>query len=138
MCTATWNDVIVPVAEEELRHGVITFALGSDGDLDALRPQILKDVLSHQVGEAGAELSLAIRRLLDLLLVGGVPEAVRPVFFGASLTPLKKKSGGIRPIAVGCVWRRLSAKIVLRRISPDLVDYLKPHQLGVGVKGVRK
>src|SRR3982750_886981 len=53
----------------------------------------------------------------------------------ASLTALNKKTGGIRPIAVGCVWRRLSAKVVVHRITPQLRDLFSPHQLGVGVKG---
>ena len=39
----------------------------------------------------------------SIVLEGNVPEAVRPIFFGASLVALQKKSGGVRPIAVGCI-----------------------------------
>ena len=38
-------------------------------------------------------------------------EAIRPLFFRASLTALNKKEGGVQPIAVGCTLRRLVAKI---------------------------
>ena len=103
--------------------------------LDLLEAWILKDLLAETVGDAATELAVALCRLLDVLLRGEMPEDIRPVFFGAALTPLKKKCGGIRPIAVGCTWRRLTSKILLGRISEDLADYLQPHQLGVGVKG---
>ena len=112
-----------------------TFPPGSAGGLDSLRPQILKDLLAEIVGDAATELATVVASFMDLVLRGEVPELIRPVFFGAALTPLKKKCGGIRPIACGCVWRRLAAKIILRRISSDLAGYLAPHQLGVGVRG---
>ncbi|OXA43090.1 LINE-1 retrotransposable element ORF2 protein [Folsomia candida] len=66
---------------------------------------------------------------------GEVPTEICPIFYGASLTALLKKTGGIRPVAVSNVWRRLLAKIVANRITPNLREYLAPHQLGVGVKG---
>ena len=43
-----------------------------------------------------------------------MPAQVRPLFFGASLVALEKKTGGVRPIAVGCSLRRLVAKIAGR------------------------
>ena len=36
-----------------------------------------------------------------LVLHGDVPAEVRPFFFGAALVALRKKSGGVEPIAVG-------------------------------------
>ena len=49
------------------------------------------------------------------------------------LTPLMKPSGGIRPIAVGELLYRLSAKALLRKSFKS--DFLLPYQLGVGSKG---
>ncbi|XP_021953585.1 uncharacterized protein LOC110850460 [Folsomia candida] len=76
-----------------------------------------------------------MRAFLNKVLAGGVPSTFCPFFFGASLTALKKKSGGIRPIAVGNTWRRLAAKIAVGRITPQLIQHFSPHQLGVGIKG---
>jgi len=76
----------------------------------------------------------SIKRFTSLVINSGVPEEIRPVFFGASLTALKKKSGGIRPIAVGNVWRRLAGKVLVSRIIPKLIPFLSPHQLGAGVE----
>ena len=127
--------LIAPVAATELQERIRSFAPGSAGGLDSLRPQILKNLVEERMGDAAAGLLAAISSFIGLLLRGEVPEVVRPVFFGAFLTPLRKKDAGIRPIAVACTWRRLASKIVLGRISSDLSEYLVPHQLGVGVRG---
>ena len=64
-----------------------------------------------------------------------MPDVVRPFFFGATLVALEKKSGGVRPIAVGCTLRRLVAKIAGQMVVDDMADLLSPRQLGYGVKG---
>ena len=43
--------------------------------------------------------------------------------------------GGIRPLAVGNVFRRLASKISAMRVIPELRRQLPPVQLGVGVSG---
>jgi hypothetical protein len=57
-----------------------------------------------------------------------------PFIFGASLCALKKKDGGIRPIAIGNIFRRLAAKIGCYKLQSDLHSYLTPNQLGVATK----
>jgi DNA-binding NtrC family response regulator len=50
------------------------------------------------------------------------------------LIPLKKKGGGLRPIAVGDVLRRAAGKVLLG--LPDTkreLECLKPRQCGVGM-----
>ena len=51
------------------------------------------------------------------------------VLFEGSLTALTKKDGGIRPIAVGCVFRRLAAKCANVFAFDAVVDYLAPRQV---------
>jgi hypothetical protein len=46
----------------------------------------------------------------------------------------KKEAGSFRPIAVGEVLRRLTAKCLAFVLAPLLAPHLKPHQLGVGTK----
>ena len=69
------------------------------------------------------------------MLRGDVPQEVRPFFFGASLVALKKKCGGVRPIAVGCTLCRLVAKIASKCVVDDMAELLAPIQLGYGVRG---
>jgi len=88
----------------------VSFRKGSAGGLDSLKPQILKDLLHVQNGDAGRKLLESITALTTVILNGEVPSSLCPYFFGASLTALMKKTGGIRPIAVGNTWRRLVAK----------------------------
>ena len=44
----------------------------------------------------------ALTSFCDLVLEGKTPVSVRPNFFGARLTALRKSDGGVRPIASGC------------------------------------
>ena len=48
---------------------------------------------------------------------------------------LNKKSGGVRPIAVGCTLRRLVAKVAGFSVVDDMAALLAPRQLGYGVRG---
>jgi hypothetical protein len=54
------------------------------------------------------------------MLSGSVPTEIYPIIYGASLCALKKKDGGIRPIAVGCTLRRLVAKLGCSNIMEKL------------------
>ena len=60
---------------------------------------------------------------------------MRPFFFGASLVALRKKAGGVRPIAVGCTLRRLVAKVASGMVRDLMAHLLSPRQLGYGVRG---
>ncbi|XP_029654080.1 uncharacterized protein LOC115227355 [Octopus sinensis] len=69
------------------------------------------------------------------MLSGDLPELVRHFFFSAKLIALEKKGGGVRPIAVGSVFRRLASKMACRAVIPTLTPLMCPIQLGVGTPG---
>ena len=46
-----------------------------------------------------------------------------------------KREGGVRPIAVGYVLRRLAAKCANSHVIEDRSKILQPRQVGVGVGG---
>jgi len=64
-----------------------------------------------------------------------VPAEVCVSFFLASSTALVKKSRRIRPIAVGCILRRLLAKIAGSLVVEDMAEFLSPRPLAYGVHG---
>uniref|UniRef100_A0A1X7V5Z3 Uncharacterized protein n=1 Tax=Amphimedon queenslandica TaxID=400682 RepID=A0A1X7V5Z3_AMPQE len=51
---------------------------------------------------------------------GETPAQIRPLFFGARLTGISKKGGGVRPIAVGCTLKRSVAKIASGSVIEDV------------------
>ena len=78
----------------------------------------------------------ALRSLTDvvnLLCAGRTPPSAIPYLCGASLLPCKKKGGGLRPIAIGEVLRRLTSKCVSRAVHADATAVLSPLQVGVGI-----
>ena len=72
---------------------------------------------------------------VQLVLEGRTPLSIRPIFFGANLTALHKKGGGIRPITVSCTLHHLVTKIAAGKVKEELTSLLAPQQLGFGIKG---
>ena len=122
------------VSEAEVVGAIRSFPCGSAGGPDGLRPQHLKDLINHGNGQTSSLLS-SLAAFTTLVLEGRTPPSVRPFFFGATLTALNKKGGGVRPIAVGCTLRRLVAKVAGNKVREDMVALLAPRQLGYGVRG---
>ena len=89
---------------------------------------------SRSAGEAGLHLIQAIVSLANHVIAGGVPSEIRPIFFGASLLALNKRTGGIRPIAIGLTLRRLVAKVACLGVVSSIGEYLSPLQLGFGTR----
>ena len=122
------------VSSDDVVSAIKSFPVGSSGGITRLRPQHLKETLRLDAGDQRERLVKLLTALTNALLSNSVPDFVRPVLFGANITALKKKSGGIRPIAVGDVFRRIACKCAMRRVEPTLSALLMPSQLGCGVR----
>lgn len=122
-------------SEADVLAAIRSFPASSSGGVDGLRPGHLRDLVAKQTAEAGRRLLTSITALCRRFAHGDLPLPARDMFFSASLTALKKKDGGIRPIAVGNVFRRLASKLVCRPAVRRLADELRPIQLGVGIAG---
>ena len=121
------------MTENDIIKAIRSFPAGSTAGPDGLRPQHLLDLINCQ--EAGNALVMSITALVNLLLQGCCPSEITAVLFGGRLLALKKKSGGIRPIAIGYTWRRLAAKCANCYAIAQLEDKLLPVQLGVNISG---
>ena len=77
----------------------------------------------------------AVTKLVNALAAGKIAPEVAPWLCSANLYALKKAKGGVRPIAVGEVLRRLTAKCLARAANSEAQAFLCPHQLGVATKG---
>jgi hypothetical protein len=95
------------VTEDDVQRAVRSFPAGSSGGPDGIRPQHVVDLINSR--EAGPELLSAITAFTNMLLDGECHQAVTPILFGGNLIALEKKSGGVRPIAIGYTWRRIAS-----------------------------
>src|SRR6218665_1841667 len=108
---------------------IIIAAAGPDG----FRPGHLGDLVGF--GGHTEQLVGALTDFINLLLRGDCPQEVRPILFGGNMIALNKDKGGLRPIAVGYIWRRLAAKCANRYAVARLTAHFAPLQLGIGVPG---
>ena len=93
-----------------VHKALMSFPNGSSAGMDGISPQILKDLTAKSKRQTGLNFVRALTNLVNVILEGNVPFELRPYFFGAKLIALKKPDGGLRPIAIGNTFRRLSAK----------------------------
>ena len=126
------NPAPLMVTLEEVEAAIKSMPPGSSGGLDGIRPLHLRQLISSEAAECGRRLLRSLTTLTNMVLAGQVPDCVRDAFFSASLCALSKKSGGLRPIAVGSVYRRLPSRIGARHLASSLGAELRPTQLGVG------
>jgi hypothetical protein len=127
------NVTAFQVTEREVMMAIRTFPAGSAGGPDGIRPQHVLDLVTCR--ETGPALLTSITAFVNSLLDGKCSPAAAPILFGGQLMALEKKSGGIRPIAIGYTWRRIAAKCANAHAIAVLADYLQPVQLGVGIPG---
>ncbi|KAJ9436113.1 Retrotransposable element SLACS 132 kDa protein [Diplonema papillatum] len=123
------------VPEDAVLSAIKEFPRGSGAGPSSLRAQFLKDA-------AGAPdnpgVVAEMTSFVNLLLAGKVPVEARPYLAGATLIALRKKDkpGDVRPIAVGEVWRRLTAKCACAKVKDQAREVLmEGNQVGVAVPG---
>ena len=75
--------------------------------------------------------SFFLSEVVSLLLLGEVPEMVRPYVCGASIMVLRTPNGSLRPMAIGETIRRLTGKVAVDFITERARVVLEPLQLGV-------
>ena len=98
-----------------------------------LRAGHLKELIAAREQQNSGMLLRAMCSVVIIMVKSKVPDRIVPVLYGANLFPLRKKDGGIRPIAVGTTWRRIASKIVSKRsLSPNTL--LTPLQVGFATK----
>ena len=121
------------ISEDIIAQAISSFPRGSSAGPDGIRPQHLLDLVSSTAERGGKELLHALAVFANHVLSGNVPLAGQPFFFGATLIPLQKKEGGVRPIAVSQTLRRLVGKCIDLHVIHSVGSSLSPLQVGCGV-----
>ena len=113
---------------------VSDFPQGSPSGPSGLRPSCLYDLLKR--GPYVSSLVSALGAFVAECAHGLLPQDLAPYLGAATLIPLRKPDGGVRPIAIGETLRRLVGKALLNT-GPLLgqLRNLAPLQCGVGISG---
>ena len=86
------------MGEDEVLQAVPSFPRGSAGGPDGLCPQHLLDLTGASAELGGQQLLRALTSFCNHVLEGNTPSSVHPVFFGATLIPLRKKDGAFNQL----------------------------------------
>ena len=73
--------------------------------------------------------------MCSVIVRGQLPQAISRLLSTSRLIALPKKNGDIRPIAIGEVFRRITAKAICTQLRSDFRDHFSPIQHGVAVEG---
>lgn len=118
-----------------MSRAIKSFRKGSAPGPDGLRAEHLKVAIKTTPSRQD-KAEEAITKFVNMMAAGSVPDAVAPFLSGARLHAGKKKDGtDIRPIAVGNIIRRLTAKCFSYALTEKAARIFCPHQMGVAVRG---
>ena len=120
------------IAPELVARSLRAFPAETAPGPTGLRVQHLREAC---LAGAADNLLAQLAAVVQLLAQGRAPAFVAPVLAGAGLVALPKPSGGVRPIAVGELLRRLTGKCLMALVQDDARTHFWPAQVGVAVKG---
>ena len=121
--------------ESAILKGVKSFPSGSAPGSSGLRPSHLQEAVGCPSPDHANSALSSLFSFINFLAASLSPPPVLPHLCGAIFLACQKKSGGLRPIAVGEVLRRLTSKCLARAIRHSVLSSLSPLQLGMCVKG---
>ncbi|KAA8494355.1 Retrotransposable element [Porphyridium purpureum] len=122
----------VPWEGDDIRQLILAIPHTSGSGPSRWSASLLHQALQTEV--AGSKVQVALLRVSQALVRRGFEGQAGALWNHARLIPLRKKDGGVRPIAVGEVLRRALGKLALRCLGQAAVDSLLPLQFGVGRK----
>ena len=117
-----------------VHKALVSFPNGSSAGLDGISLKILKEMTPKSNVQTGLNFLRALTNFVNVILEGKLPFELRPYFFGAKLIALKNPDEGLRPIAIGNTFRRLSAKCAGYHVFESRQARFGNRQVGVGTK----
>jgi hypothetical protein len=118
-----------PIESSDVLRAIQSFPKGNGSGGSGLRAAHLLNM--H--GSDDASFILALTFVITIVGAEKAPSEFAPFFASAPLVPTLTKGGGIRPIAVGEVFRRIVFKVATLKVRVRAASVLSPIQLGVEV-----
>jgi hypothetical protein len=119
----------------EVRKALLSFPNGTAGGSSGCLAQHLKDCLDCRAPQIADSFLSSLRDVINVLSKGLAPTSIARSLAGGKLVALNKKGGGVRPICVGEVLRRLVSKLFCGLYKDEAAGFFSPQQVGVGVSG---
>ena len=135
----TWSCDVPPplvVDKQSVLSALEGFPNGSSPGFSQLHTEHLLDAIKG-TNVPDAQICLEnLTRLMSHLISGKLHRNVSLWLSGAPITALYKKSGGVRPIALGNVLRHLASRLCCFAMKSRLPAVFFTHgQVGVGIRG---
>ena len=129
--SATSQPIIID--REMINAAVQSMNIASAAGPDGLRPSLLRQLVGKEFVGSRDKILDSLQSFAATCVAGKVPSSISKFFFGATLCALRKKDGKVRPIAVGCVIRRIISKAACHAVRERASKLLSPIQLGIGI-----
>ena len=126
ICIAYSQNVFAKRICKSYSHSVFAKHIHKAPGPSSLRPSHLREAVACPSPDRAHEMLSALTKFINLLAAGQVPSSIRPYLCGATLLACKKKNGGLHPIAVGEVLRRLVSKCLTLVTGPASLSELAP------------
>ncbi|GJR94893.1 putative reverse transcriptase domain-containing protein [Tanacetum coccineum] len=104
-----------------------SFPKGTSCGRDDLRAQHILNALCGEGSATATNLLKVITSVVNLWLAGRCPPILAEFVASAPLMPLLKPDNGIRPIAVGTIWRRLVSKVSMKGVGKEMSKVLSEY-----------
>ncbi|KAD4585667.1 hypothetical protein E3N88_23268 [Mikania micrantha] len=112
---------------------IASFPKGTSCGRDELRAQHILNAFCGEGSAITGGLIKVIFPVVNLCLAGTCHKTLAEYVASAPLTPLLKPDNGIRPIAVGMIWRSLVSKAAMRGVGKEMAKYLGDFNLGTSL-----
>ena len=125
----------IPIPSEMIKSAILSFNTDTAPGPSGFRANYFKDLISSPNPNQRQRFFTFLTNLVNSMNRGNIPLAIRPFLFAATLHAAKKKQGGLRPIAIGDVYSRLTSKCLASLLAEEAVSAFSPLQLGIKVCG---
>ena len=125
----------ITIPPDSVKSAATSFNADTAPGPSGFRANFFKDLFSSPNPNQRQRFFSSLTSLVNVMNKGKIPSEIRPYLFAATLHAAKKKQGGIRPIAIGDVYSRLTSKCLASLLADEASSLLRPFQLGFKVRG---